>query len=180
MEDSNLRIPIWETPIEISAEFRPFSPKSHARDFSPDSCELGDAHQAARTANLARRRFAVQRHCLSPLVDDALSIPGQSGHALPDQSSWLRAISGIMRCSRVDTARAAHSIALIGRGQLGRRHAQTRGLDPPVRRANRNESHDCRDQRKAGHRVQSCLEGAGTVLEPANQVGPDQAAEVAQ
>ena len=41
----------------------------------------------------------------------------------------------------------------IGRGSSRRRHAQTRGFDPPVRRANRDESHDRRDQRTAGHRV---------------------------
>ena len=81
--------------------------------------------------------------------------PADSGEIADTLQPPLGAISGIMRCnkSRMDDAGVAHSIALIGRGQSRRPHAQTRGLDPPVRRANRNESHDRRDQRTAGHRV---------------------------
>jgi hypothetical protein len=96
-------------------------------------------------------------------------------------SRW--AISGIMRCtkSRVDDAGVAHSIALIGRGQSRRPNDQTRGLDPPVRRANRNESHDRRDQRTAVRRVQSA--GGADLVEPHEpretcHVGGDMAANL--
>ena len=76
------------------------------------------------------------------------------GELILRASVWLR--PGITPCVKnfqTPWAISDRSIALIGRGQSRRRHTQTRGLDPPVRRANRNESHDRRDQRTAGHRV---------------------------